>query len=141
MSTATAAHARPLVDYFANLRDTRIDRKCQHNFMDIIVIVIFGTIAGADDFVAVAQFARAKERWLRDRLGLKLPNGIPSHDTLNRVFATIRPEKFHACFLAWVADVSATLKFKQIPIVWLPGSGRSGCPVRQSPGDAAYASG
>ena len=116
MSTATAAHARPLVDYFANLRDTRIDRKCQHNFMDIIVIVICGTIAGADDFVAVAQFARAKERWLRDRLGLKLPNGIPSHDTLNRVFATIRPEKFHACFLAWVADVSATLKFKQIAI-------------------------
>ena len=116
MPTATAARPRPLAEYFAKIRDTRIHVKCQHSFMDIILIVICGTIAGADDFVAIAQFARAKESWLRERLGLELPNGIPSHDTLNRVFATIRPEEFHECFLAWVSDVSVTLKFKQIAI-------------------------
>lgn len=115
MPTATA-EPRPLAEYFVKIRDSRIHRKCQHSFMDIILIVICATIAGADDFVAIAQFARTKEAWLRERLGLKLPNGIPSHDTLNRVFATIRPEEFHECFLAWVADVSATLKFKQIAI-------------------------
>jgi predicted transposase YbfD/YdcC len=113
---ATLIHSRPLADYFCKLRDRRIQLKCQHEFMDIILIVVCGTIAGADDFVSIEEFARAKQVWFRERLGLKLPNGIPSHDTLNRVFATIRPEEFHDCFLEWVADVSATLKLKQIAI-------------------------
>ena len=116
MPTTTVAKPRPLAEYFAKLRDRRIKLKCKHDFMDIILIVICGTIAGADDFVSIEEFARAKRTWLRERLGLKLPNGIPSHDTLNRVFAIIRPEEFHDCFLAWVADVSTTLKLKQIPI-------------------------
>jgi predicted transposase YbfD/YdcC len=90
--------------------------KCKHLFMDIIMIVVCGTIAGADDFVAIAAFAKAKADWLRKRLGLELPNGIPSHDVLNRVFAAIRPEEFHACFAGWVADVSAGLKFTHIAI-------------------------
>jgi predicted transposase YbfD/YdcC len=84
--------------------------------MDIILIVLCATIAGADDFVAIAAFAKAKDDWLRERLGLELPNGIPSHDVLNRVFAAIRPEEFHACFAAWVADVTSGLKLKQIAI-------------------------
>src|SRR6202021_3450574 len=75
-----------------------------------------GAAACAGDFVSMEEFARAKQVWFRERLGLKLPNGIPSHDTLNRVFPTIRPEEFHDCFLEWVADVSATLKLKQIAI-------------------------
>ncbi|HEV3386089.1 MAG TPA: ISAs1 family transposase, partial [Gemmata sp.] len=112
----TRIHLRPLADYFSKLRDRRIQLKCQHEFMDIILIVVCGTIAGADDFVSIEEFARAKQVWFRERLGLKLPNGIPSHDTLNRVFATIRPEEFHECFLEWVADVSTTLKLKQIAI-------------------------
>jgi predicted transposase YbfD/YdcC len=116
MPSSTTGVTRPLAEYFAKLPDRRIQLKCHHNLMDIILIVICGTIAGADDFVACEAFARSKETWLRERLGLKLPNGIPSHDTLNRVCATIRPEEFQDCFLGWVADVSTTLKLKQIPI-------------------------
>ena len=86
-----ATTPRPLADYFADLRDPRIRLKCRHDFMAIILIVVCATIAGADDFVGMAAFAKAKEDWFRDRLGLKLDNGIPSHDTLNRVFATIDP--------------------------------------------------
>src|ERR1700734_3322329 len=110
----SASKPRALADYFSGLPDRRIQRKCRHQFMDIILIVLCGTIVGADDFVSIELFAKAKEKWFKERLGLKLPNGIPSHDTLNRVFATIRPKEFHECFLGWVADVSATLKFKQI---------------------------
>jgi predicted transposase YbfD/YdcC len=107
---------RPLAEYFSRLPDRRIQLKCRHEFMDIILIVLCATIAGADDFVSIEQFARSKEDWFRGRLGLKLPDGIPSHDTLTRIFATIRPNEFHDCFLGWVADVSDTLKLKQIPI-------------------------
>jgi predicted transposase YbfD/YdcC len=107
---------RPLADYFVELRDPRVQLKCMHNFMDIILIVVCATIGGADDFVSVAQFAKAKEDWFRDRLGLQLDNGIPSHDTLNRVFAIIHPTHFQKCFLGWVESMSDRLKLKQIPI-------------------------
>lgn len=107
---------RPLADYFADLRDPRVQLKCEHDFMDIILIVVCATVAGADDFVSAAAFAEAKKDWFRDRLGLQLDNGIPSHDTLNRVFAAIRPDEFGRCFMGWVESMSDRLKFKQIPI-------------------------
>jgi len=111
-----ATTPRPLADYFAELRDPRVQLKCVHEFMDIILIVVVSTIGGADDFVSVTEFARAKEHWFRERLGLKLTNGIPSHDTLNRVFAIIAPSQFQNCFLGWVQSMSDQLKLKQIPI-------------------------
>ena len=111
-----ATPTRPLADYFAELRDPRVALQCEHDFLAIILIVVCATIAGADDFVAMAAFARAKEPWLRTRLGLNLENGIPSHDTLNRVFAAVRPDEFSRCFLGWVESMADNLKLKQIPI-------------------------
>ena len=111
-----ATTPRPLADYFAELRDPRIALKCEHDFLSIILIVVCATLAGADDFVGMATFAKAKQHWFRDRLGLNLDNGIPSHDTLNRVFAAIRPDEFGACFLGWVESMSDRLTLKQIPI-------------------------
>ena len=111
-----AGTPRSLADSFAELPDPRVQLKCLHNFMDIILIAIVATIAGADDFVGMADFAKAKKDWLRDRLGLKLEHGIPSHDTLNRVFAIINPTQFQTCFIAWVESMSDQLNIKQIPI-------------------------
>ena len=121
---------RPLADYFAELRDPRVQLKCVHNFMDIVLIVVVATIGGADDFVSVAAFARAKEEWFRERLGLQLDNGIPSHDTLNRVFAIIRPTQFLNCFMGWVESLSDRLKLKHIPIDGKACGGPSGRPRR-----------
>ncbi len=111
-----ATTPRPLADDFAALRDPRIALKCEHDFMAIILIVVCATLAGADDFVSMATFAHAKRTWFRERLGLNLDNGIPSHDTLNRVFAAIRPDEFGACFLGWVEAMSDRLKLKQVAI-------------------------
>ena len=107
---------RSLASFFADLRDPRVVGRSDHRLTDIVLIAICGTIAGADDFVALANFAVAKQDWLRDRLGLQLPAGIPAHDTLNRVFSAIRPEALHECFAAWVAFASERLKVKQIAI-------------------------
>ena len=111
-----ATRPRPLAAYFADLPDPRVALKCQHDFMSILLIVVCATIAGADDFVGMTTFAKAKQSWFRDRLGLNLDNGIPSHDTLNRVFAAIRPDEFGACFLSWVESMSDRLTVKQIAI-------------------------
>ena len=111
-----AAAPRPLADYFADLRDPRIPLKCQHEFLTVILIVVCATIGGADDFVSMAAFAKAKKAWFQTQLGLTFPNGIPSHDTLNRVFAAIQPSEFGRCFLDWVASVSDRLQLKHIAI-------------------------
>jgi hypothetical protein len=56
---------------------------------------------GAESWVEVEEFGRAKEGWLQTFF--PLPGGIPSHDTFGREFAALDPEQFEACFLAWVA--------------------------------------
>ena len=128
MAAATDRHLR---DFFADLRDPRVTGRCDHELLDIILIVVCGTIAGADDFVSIAGWAQSKEAWLRERLGLRLANGVPSHDTLNRVFAVLSPSGFHEGFLAWVAVAADRLRVKQIPIDGkaLRGSRRGACPA------------
>lgn len=96
-----------LADYFAELPDPRIERTKHHPLLAIVLIAILATICGADDFVAMEQWARAREGWLRERLAL--PHGIPSHDTLGRVFARLNGEAFSRCFVAWVTALRETL--------------------------------
>ena len=48
---------------------------------------------------------RGKKEWFRSKLGLKLENGIPSHDTFERIFAMIEPKEFEKCFIEWIKEV------------------------------------
>ncbi|WP_020473618.1 transposase family protein, partial [Zavarzinella formosa] len=75
----------PIREFFSDLRDPRVGGRCDHDLPDIVLIVLCGTIAGLDDFVSIADYARSRQAWLKERPGLKLRDGIPSHDTLNRV--------------------------------------------------------
>lgn len=98
---------RSLVAHFSILEDPRDATKVRHKLLDIIAIAVAGVIAGADDWVSIAHFARTKREWLCEFLGLE--NGIPSHDTLGRVFALLKPQAFEECFRAWVASMRQTL--------------------------------
>lgn len=93
-----------LVDHFAPLSDPRLDRQKQHQLLDIVIIGICAVVAGANDWVAVESFGKAKQAWFARFLAL--PNGIPSHDTFGRVFALLAPKQFQACFLSWVQAVA-----------------------------------
>jgi hypothetical protein len=57
-------------------------------------------ICGADSWVDIEMFGKAKKEWLKTML--ELPNGIPSHDTFGRVFVAINPEEFEKSFMEWV---------------------------------------
>jgi predicted transposase YbfD/YdcC len=92
-----------LLSHFADLPDPRIDRTKRHKLIDIIAIAICGVICGANDWVAIETYGRAKERWLRQFL--ELPNGIPSHDTFGEVFARLDSDAFRQCFMNWVQAV------------------------------------
>lgn len=98
-----AERSASLHPYFAALPDPRVERTKRHQLLDIIAIAVCAVICGADNWVEIAEFGRAKEAWLRQFLGL--PNGIPCHDTFGRVFAKLDPKAFERCFLAWVQDV------------------------------------
>lgn len=92
-----------LLEYFADLPDPRIDRCKDHALIDILMIAILATICGAEHFTEMETFGKAKRDWLKTFLELK--NGIPSHDTIARVFASLKPAAFQERFAAWVQAV------------------------------------
>jgi predicted transposase YbfD/YdcC len=98
---------RSLVGHLSVIEDPRDALKSRHKLLDIQVIAVAAVICGADTWVAVADFGRAKEAWLRKFL--ELPNGIPAHDTFGRVFALLAPEALEACFRAWVTSIRQVL--------------------------------
>src|SRR5436190_141683 len=100
--------------YFGDLRDPRRAHRRLHRLQDIIVIALCAVIAGAQDWQQIETFGRKRRDWLRRFL--ELPNGIPSHDTFERVFDRIKPQAFLACFRDWVRAVSAALQIKHIAI-------------------------
>ena len=112
--------------YFRQLRDPRIRRHKRHLLLDIVVITICGVIAGCDDWQQIETFARARHDWLKKFL--RLPNGIPSHDTLERVFDRLDPSAFQAGFRAWMQALHEALGLSQIAIdgKTLRGSGVGG---------------
>jgi predicted transposase YbfD/YdcC len=84
---------------FGSVKDPRIHRTRRHDLMDILFIALSAVMAGAEDFVTIAEFGRMKQDWFQKLLDL--PNGIPSHDTFRRVFALLDPEPLGNCLVAW----------------------------------------
>ena len=75
------------ISYFSGLSDPRIDRTKAHLLDDIIFIAIVSVLCGAETWNDMEEFGKAKSPWLKTFL--KLPGGIPSHDTFNRVFSLL----------------------------------------------------
>lgn len=96
-----------IIEHFAQLPDPRKGTLRYHKLIDILVIAICAVICGADDYEAIAAFGQAKVKWFETFL--ELPNGIPSHDTVWRVFEALDPEQFQQCFLSWMAAVRANM--------------------------------
>jgi predicted transposase YbfD/YdcC len=84
--------------YFRNLQDPR--RAPRHRLLDVIGIAICAVIAGANDWQQIATFAHDRHDWLRRFF--TLPQGIPSHDTFERVFDRLDPRAFAAAFGRWM---------------------------------------
>jgi len=96
------------------LKDPRRSHGRRHLLIDILVIAICAVICGCDDWQQIATFGRERRQWLARFLDL--PNGIPSHDTFERVFDRMDPAAFQACFRAWMQALSNALAIEQIAI-------------------------
>jgi predicted transposase YbfD/YdcC len=111
---AATTHVGSIKRHFRKLKDPRVTGRCHHLLYDIVVIAICAVIADCDDWPDIAQFGRERESWFKRFL--KLPHGIPSHDTFERVFAALDPQAFTTCCLAWLHDVAKLLNVGHIAI-------------------------
>lgn len=103
-----------LLDFFEDLEDPRLDRCKRHLLIDIIAISVCAVISGCDAWDEIEDYGKAKYDWLKTFLSL--PNGIPSHDTFNRVFSILCPESFERCFGEWVASLSCLIDGEVVAI-------------------------
>ena len=101
MSTDEKQPLPTIAAHFDALDDPRRTFLNDHPLINIITIALCAIIAGAETWTEVETFGKSKQDWLSRHIDLK--NGIPSHDTIGRVFARLDPEQFRACFLSDVA--------------------------------------
>lgn len=94
---------KTLVNHFEILEDQRDIRSKKHKLSDILVMTIYGTLCGYTDFVNMEYFLTLHEQYFIDLL--KLKNGIPSHDTFSRVFASIDSKQFVNIFIEWIKEI------------------------------------
>jgi predicted transposase YbfD/YdcC len=98
---------KSLIECFEEIEDPRIDRTREHKLIDILVIGLCTMLTVGENFTDMEDFGKAKLDWLKTFL--ELPNGIPSHDTFNRVFSAIDPQHFLDCFIAWIKEICPSL--------------------------------
>ena len=101
-------------DCFGDIRDPRVQGRCEYRLLEIITIAICAVVAGANSWTDIETFGKSKEAWLKQFLPLE--NGIPSHDTFGDVFRVIDAEAFQRSFMRWVERVFTVTEGQVIAI-------------------------
>jgi len=110
----TKSPTASILHHFSSIKDPRVNRQKKHKLPDIFFISLSAVICGADNWVSIEEFGKAKKKWFTELLGLT--NGIPSHDTFGDVFSVIDTEQFSECFSKWVADLASLTEGEIIAI-------------------------
>lgn len=100
MGRVTGDDVVSILEFFEDLDDPRSTINRKHLLGDLIVICICGVLAGADGPKAIGVWAKSNADWLQQHLAL--PEGIPSHDTIGRLLALLKPAAFQSCFENWI---------------------------------------
>jgi len=87
---------RGLLRFFKDIEDPRMDRTKRHLLNDILGITLCAVTCGADTWTSIETYGQSKYEWLKGFL--KLPNGIPCHDTFSRLFSRLDPLQLEASF-------------------------------------------
>lgn len=92
------------IECFGNLSDPRVNRTKKHLLLDILALSICGVLSGAEGWEEIEDFAKEHQNWFKKFL--ILPEGIPSHDTISRVFSALDPNGLQACCINWLKRIS-----------------------------------
>lgn len=100
---------------FSQLKDPRVENdNKKHLLIDIVTIAVCAVICKCETWEEIADYGEEKQDWFKTFL--KLPEGIPSHDTFRRVFMLLDPKEFGRCFLDWTNSIRKTIKGDVIAI-------------------------
>jgi predicted transposase YbfD/YdcC len=103
-----------LLRHFQSLHDPRRRHRQRHRLLDILAIALCAVIAGANTWQEVETFAQRRQDWLARFL--QLPNGVPSHDTFERLFDRLDPLALQRCLLNWLTAICAAPRIGHIAI-------------------------
>lgn len=84
---------KDMINIIKKQDDTRYQPNVKHKIEDIILITLFALLAKCNEWTEIESFAKKKEKWLRKYL--ELPNGVPSHDTIQRVISILNPSTLY----------------------------------------------
>ncbi len=99
---STAQAAADIRTHFGDLTDPR-RREPTYPLLNMVFMTLCAVICGADDFVAIAKWARTKQDWLAKFFDMSA--GIPSHDRFNAVLGALRPAEFEQALLSWITSL------------------------------------
>ena len=85
------------------ITDPREQWKVKHILSEIIAIVFFAVLSNENEWAMIEDFARDREEELRHYL--TLPGGIPSHDTIERVFSLIEESELERILVDTLLDI------------------------------------
>jgi len=100
--------------HFSTLTDPRVEGRTDHKLIDIITIAICAVVCGADNWVDIESYGKAKKDWLQSFL--ELPNGIPTQHTFRRLLMALSNDEFETCFIKWVQSFCVSTVGRVIPI-------------------------
>lgn len=99
-------------EYFSEITDPREQYKCKHKLSDILLIGLFTYLSNGEDYEDMVLFSSSKGHLLKEYL--ELPNGVPSHDTFNRVFQILDCVVLKKCLTDYGKEIIDILAEKQI---------------------------
>lgn len=103
-----AVHQTSIMRAFSVLEDPRKPRNQIYSLFDLISTAILATICGSDDYIDISFWVEENLEWLQS-VGICL-GGAPSHDTYERFFRFLNPDRFQECFIRWTQMISDLIK-------------------------------
>ena len=108
-----------MYETFSKLGDPRVVGRSSHLLTDILILSVLAVICGADSYDAIELFGKAHHDELKKIL--RLPNGIPSHDTINRVFQSINARHFEKLFVEWASGLKCCGEDAEVEVIAIDG--------------------
>ena len=109
-----ANRVQSMAECFSQIEDPRSEKARLHELVDILTLAVLAVIAGAEGWEVIEEFGKQKRDWL-ERF-LRLPGGVPSHDTISRVFRQIKPSAFQEGFTRWIESLHSELGLKLVAV-------------------------
>ena len=91
------------IECFSGIKDPRVERHKKHLLIDVVALTLFAIMSGAQTFDEIEDFGHDHKEWLTKYL--QLSNGIPSHDTINRLLSMLDPQILQKSFVEWISRV------------------------------------